>query len=58
MIRLKDVTKRYGNTVAIDNISIDIDENKVYCLLGCNGAGKNNAYEDDSWSYQRKQRQY
>lgn len=40
MIRLQNVTKRYGNSVAIDNISINFDENKIYCLLGCNGAGK------------------
>lgn len=40
MINVKNVSKRYGKSTAIDNISIDIEENKIYCLLGCNGAGK------------------
>ena len=40
MIKLNNVSKRYGKSIAIDNISMDIDENKIYCLLGCNGAGK------------------
>lgn len=40
MIKLKNVSKRYDKSIAIDNISMDIDENKIYCLLGCNGAGK------------------
>ena len=40
MIKLQDVTKRYGNSTAIDHISINLENNKIYCLLGCNGAGK------------------
>jgi len=40
MIKLKNVSKHYGKSNAIDNISMNIDENKIYCLLGCNGAGK------------------
>ena len=40
MIGLKDVTKRYGSTTAIDRMSLEINENGIYCLLGRNGAGK------------------
>lgn len=40
MIRLNSVTKSYGSITAIDNISFNIQENKIYCLLGCNGVGK------------------
>lgn len=40
MISFKNVTKQYRSTTAINNISIDISENKIYCLLGRNGAGK------------------
>ncbi len=40
MIRLQGVAKRYGNSVAVDNISINFKDYKIYCLLGCNGAGK------------------
>jgi len=40
MIKLQGVTKNYGKTTAIDNLSLDISENGIYCLLGRNGAGK------------------
>ena len=32
--------KKYGDTIALDNISLTIEENKIYGLLGRNGAGK------------------
>ncbi|MCL1857943.1 MAG: ABC transporter ATP-binding protein [Oscillospiraceae bacterium] len=40
MIKFKNVTKKYDNTIAIDNISLTIPDNGLYCLLGRNGAGK------------------
>jgi len=40
MIKLKNVTKKYGNTAAVDNIDLNIPESGLYCLLGRNGAGK------------------
>ena len=36
----KDVTKRYTNHTALDNVSISIPEKKIFGLLGPNGAGK------------------
>ena len=35
-----DVTKRYGDLVAVDGISIQVDQGEVYGVLGPNGAGK------------------
>lgn len=40
MIEFKNVTKKYGDTTAIDRISLSIPESGIYCLLGRNGAGK------------------
>ncbi|MHB8062001.1 MAG: ATP-binding cassette domain-containing protein [Ruminiclostridium sp.] len=40
MIKLRNVTKAYRATTALDNVNIEISENKIYCLLGRNGAGK------------------
>lgn len=40
MIKFENVTMKYRKTKALDNISLDIKENKIYCLLGENGAGK------------------
>lgn len=40
MIEVKNVTKKYGKAVAVDNISFTIDEGEIVGLLGPNGAGK------------------
>jgi ABC-2 type transport system ATP-binding protein len=36
----KNVTKRYTNHLALDNVSLTIPEKSIYGLLGPNGAGK------------------
>lgn len=40
LIEMKDVVKRYQSTVAIDHLSLSIQEGEIFGLLGPNGAGK------------------
>ena len=40
IIEVKNVTKTFGEKVALDNVSLSIPEGKVFGLLGPNGAGK------------------
>lgn len=40
MIEVKDLTKKYGQTTAVDAISFTIQKGEVVGLLGPNGAGK------------------
>ncbi|MCX5345309.1 ATP-binding cassette domain-containing protein [Streptomyces atratus] len=40
MITLRGLTKRYGETVAVHDLTLDIKEGKVTGFLGPNGAGK------------------
>jgi ABC-type multidrug transport system ATPase subunit len=39
-IQIKNLTKAYGKFKAVDDISLNIKENEILCLLGHNGAGK------------------
>lgn len=39
-IEVKNVSKSFGSTCALDQISLTFEENKIYGLLGRNGAGK------------------
>ena len=40
VIEIRDLVKKYGNNIAVDNINLSIDEGEIYGLLGPNGAGK------------------
>ena len=40
MITVKNITKKYGNQIAINNISFSINKGEVVGFLGPNGAGK------------------
>ncbi len=39
-IEIKEVKKTYGDINAIDNISFDVEKNKVFGIVGPDGAGK------------------
>jgi ABC-2 type transport system ATP-binding protein len=40
MIKVEGMTKRYGRTVAVDNISFTVEKGRIVGFLGPNGAGK------------------
>jgi ABC-2 type transport system ATP-binding protein len=40
VIRLTDLTKRYGQFTAVDGISLEVPRGELFGLLGPNGAGK------------------
>jgi ABC-2 type transport system ATP-binding protein len=39
-LQIKNICKSFGNKVAVENVSFDIEPGQVYGLLGLNGAGK------------------
>ncbi len=40
MIKTENLTKKFGDTLAVDNLSLDVSEGEVFGFLGPNGAGK------------------
>ena len=39
-IKICNLTKQYGDVVAVDNLSLSINQGELFSLLGVNGAGK------------------
>lgn len=39
-LKIKNITKKFGEQVALSNININIEKNEIIGLLGANGAGK------------------
>lgn len=40
IVEIKNLTKKYSNKIALNNISLNIEEGKVVGILGPNGSGK------------------
>jgi len=40
ILEIKNVTKRYGNKIAVDHVSLSVPQGCIFGLLGPNGAGK------------------
>ncbi len=40
MIKVTDVTKRFGDTAALDGLTMTVPKGSIYGLMGVNGAGK------------------
>ena len=39
-IRIENVTKRFGDFVAVDNVTLSVFKGEIFCLLGGSGCGK------------------
>jgi putrescine transport system ATP-binding protein len=39
-VRIRNVTKKFGNVAAVDDVSLDIFQGELFCLLGGSGSGK------------------
>lgn len=40
MLEANHLTKKYGNFIALNDLTLKINPGEIYCLLGANGAGK------------------
>ena len=44
LLRLQNVTRRFGGVVALDDVSLDVRQGEIAGLIGPNGAGKTTAF--------------
>ena len=51
LLKVKNVTKRFGGLTAVDNVSTEIDKGEIVGLIGPNGAGKTTLFKVISGFY-------
>ena len=44
MLEIKNLTKKFGNNVAVNDISFTVQKGKIFGVVGRNGAGKSTTF--------------
>ena len=39
-LEIKDISKKFGNTIALDRVNLNISKSELFSLLGSSGCGK------------------
>jgi simple sugar transport system ATP-binding protein len=58
ILELKDVSKYFGNVVALKDVSISVESGSITCVLGDNGAGKSTLIKILSGVYKQDEGQF
>jgi len=50
MLQLKNLTKKFGDFVAVDDLSLEVKSGEFFGFLGPNGAGKTTNKDDSGFN--------
>ena len=56
VLRVENVTMQFGGVVAVDDLSMEVNEGEIVALIGPNGAGKTTAFNVITGVYAAYQR--
>jgi branched-chain amino acid transport system ATP-binding protein len=45
VVQVKELTKRYGGLIAVNDVSFDVEPNEILSIIGPNGAGKSTIFK-------------
>lgn len=52
LLKLEDITMQFGGVVAVNNLSLEVNEGEIVSLIGPNGAGKTTAFNVVTGEYE------
>ncbi len=52
ILRVENATMQFGGVIAVDNLSLEVNQNEIVSLIGPNGAGKTTAFNVITGVYQ------
>ena len=58
LIEVRNISKYFGNVIALNGVSMAVDAGEVMCLLGDNGAGKSTLIKTLAGVHQQSEGQY
>ena len=52
VLQMENITMQFGGVVAVNNLSLEVNEGEIVALIGPNGAGKTTAFNVITGVYQ------